>query len=725
MDDVIRIHDQFYILATSSRVDDRTRVLKDGDSFAVFDRHGDIHPLGLGEYGLFHDGTRHLSRLEVDFGGERTLLLSSTIREDNAALAVDLANPDLREGEKIVVPADTVHLFRSAFLWKGRLYVRLRVHNFALQPVTVPLRLRFEADFLDIFEVRGVSRKRRGTRLPPVRPSVSDNLRLRYRGLDGVIRATQLHFQPAADRLTPEQADYRLGLEPKAETDLFLTITCETGRVGTPSPEHSYETAFRMARQASSAAQKQRVHLLSSNEQLNDWLHRSFADLQMMLTETPHGPYPYAGIPWFSTAFGRDGLVTALETLWIDPAIARGVLRFLAAMQATESDPIRDAEPGKILHEMRGGEMAALGEIPFGRYYGTVDATPLFVVLAGAYYERTGDLELLERIWPNLEAALRWIDEHGDADGDGFVEYHRRTSEGLANQGWKDSQDSVFHADGSLAEGPIALCEVQAYVYAAQQAAAALALALGDTARAEMLRDKAAQLQKRFDEVFWSEELSSYVLGLDGEKRSCRVRTSNAGHALFGGIARPERAERLALTLLSDDLFSGWGVRTLAVSEVRFNPMSYHNGSVWPHDNALIALGLSRYGLKEAALRILSGLFDASLFMDLHRLPELFCGFTRRRGVGPTLYPVACSPQSWAVGAPFLLLQSCLGLQIDAPAREIRFTNPVLPPSLEELVVSGLAVGDASVDLTLRRRGETVAVNVARRHGNVDVLVQI
>jgi glycogen debranching enzyme len=706
----------YYIVATSPAADEHGLVLKHGNTFAVFDHFGDIKPTGLGEEGIYHEGTRYLSCLILGLEYARPMFLSSTVRQDNDLITVDLTNPDLSRGGG-VVPRGTLHLGRTKFLWEGMCYERLRLKNFGTAPISVVLGLHFEADFADIFEVRGTHRLRRGNDLPE--EVLPDGLLLSYRGLDGVTRRTRLVSSPPPTQVSRCDFRFEVDLPPQAEEMVEVTILCEHDRV---EPKLvPFEAALARVTDETIRRRSEGGTIYASNGQFNAAVDRSAADLLMMTTETTQGPYPYAGVPWFSCPFGRDGIITALEYLWLWPGLARGVLKFLAATQADAVVPEIDAEPGKILHEMRRGEMAALGEIPFGRYYGSIDATPLFILLAGAYFQRTGDRTLIEAIWPNVEAALRWIDDYGDRDGDGFVEYARQSPRGLVQQGWKDSGDSVFHADGSEARGPIALCEVQGYVYAALRSAAELAGVLGHAKRSDGLWLKAAALQPRFESAFWRDDIGTYALALDGDKKACAVRTSNAGHCLFTGIAGPERARTVARTLLSDASFSGWGVRTVAAGEARFNPMSYHNGSVWPHDNALIAQGLAHYGLKDGVMRIMSGLFDASIFLDLHRLPELFCGFERRRGEGPTLYPVACSPQAWSAAAPFLLLQACLGLDVKDAERQVCFYQPVLPSFLRELHINNLRVGRVAVDLLLHRHGDDVSINVVRREGTVEV----
>jgi glycogen debranching enzyme len=708
-----------HILASSSLADERTRVLKHGDTFAVFDHYGDIKSGGLGEEGLYHHGTRYLSSWRLELEGGRPFCLGSSVRDENDQLAVALTNPDLMRDGRIRLPLGTLHVAVKKFLWMGTCYQQLQIKNHGLEPVEASLALHFTADYADIFEVTGTKRAARGEDLP-VEVGL-DRVTFGYHGLDGVLRRTWLQFTPAPSRLTASTASIELVLAPQQEISYVITVTCHTGAEAPALA--SFESARVEAQADVERFNAWSCHLRTSNGQVNTWINRALSDLHMMTTMLPTGPYPYAGVPWFNTPFGRDGIITALECLWMRPDVAKGVLAYLASTQATDVMPRQDAEPGKILHETRTGEMAALGEIPFGRYYGSVDATPLFVVLASAYYERTADMPFIARLWPNLEAALQWIEHYGDRDGDGFVEYERQSSTGLLHQGWKDSDDAVFHADGSRAQGAIAVCEVQGYVYAAWRAGAALATLLGRAERAAELDRRAASLRERFEQAFWCEELSTYVLALDGAKRPCRVRTSNAGQCLFTGIATAEHARRTAQTLLAAESFSGWGVRTVASSERRYNPMGYHSGTVWPHDNALIAHGMARYGLAEQALKIWTGLFEAGQYFEQRRMPELFCGFAKDPGEGPVLYPVACAPQAWAAASVFLLFGACLGLEINAPGRRVHFTRPHLPATLSELRIHNLQVGKASIDLLLVRQTHNVSVNVLRRDGDVEILL--
>ncbi len=713
----IQIGDHWYIAANSAGVDDRTRVLKSDDSFAVFSRPGEIQTIGFGEQGLYFLGTRHLSRWQIRLEGREPVLLNSTIQLDNSRLVVDQTTSDLHLDNGLSVPAGSLHLNRELATHESTLTERLTLVNYHPEPRSIRLEYRFGADFADVFQVRGVQRTEHGKSEKPQR--TDRTVVLTYHGLDGVTRRTRIAFSQSPELFEGDRACFTPRLKAGDQFNLEVTVACASGQPYFCVASHDV-TLDSIGRKLA-AVETAWARVNTDNEQFNDWLNRSSADLQMLITHTRYGLYPYAGVPWFSTPFGRDGLITALQTLWVQPAIAEGVLNFLAATQASETDPTVEAEPGKILHELREGEMAARGEVPFRRYYGSVDATPLFVMLAGRYYQRTGRAALIQNVWPAIAAAMGWLEERMGVDG--LLTYARSGNQGLVHQGWKDSDAAIFHRDGHIPPPPIALCEVQGYAYAAFHNGANLAERLGYWDPAKRWRARAERLREVVEASFWQEELETYAMAVDGDGQPCAIRSSNAGHLLFTGLATRERAQRVAATLLDPASYNGWGVRTVAAGEPGYNPMSYHNGSVWPHDTALIAAGLSRYGLQDASLTLLEGLFNASILIDLHRLPELVCGFPRRQGQSPTRYPVACSPQAWASGAVFLMVEAMLGLHFEAASPHIRLRHPRLPAYLGWLEVKGLHYGDAEIDLVVRRHGSDVSVTVERRRGELDVSV--
>jgi glycogen debranching enzyme len=703
------------VVTTDVPSGERTHALRHDDCFGLFNEIGDIDAETRSEAGLYRAGVRHLSRLTMTIASQRPLLLAAAPREDNVLLTVNLTNPDVRgEGGRVILPRGTLHITRSRFLWNGVCYELIRVRNFALSTVNTELAVRFYSDFENIVDVRAQRRmdgaRRRFERVE--RDSVAQSCL----GADDVVRETIIDCHTAApDSISPDALKYRLQIGSRGEKTISLAYGCSSAT--RPVQIGTFTRSLAAAEELARREGKPPVEIHASEPSFNSWVRRAGADLGMMLTATPQGRVPAAGLPWLDAAFGRDAIITALQTLWVWPDIARDVLRYLAATQCADSSPGLGAETGKILNEARGGSQRP-------NYFG-IDTTPLYVMLAGAYYTRTADLNFMTELWPSIAAALRWIDVYGDSDGDGFIEARSRGGEGEpAHYSWKSSPDAVFHADGRLATGALALCEVQGYVYAARLGAARIARSLGDMPRAIALVESAQALQARFNSAFWCADIETYALALDGDKQPCRVRSSNAGHCLFTGIAHAERARQIIAGLGDEHFFSGWGVRTVAESELRFNPMSYHNGSIWPHDNSLIAAGAARYDDKAFALRILNAQFESARHFDLSRPPELFCGFKRRLREAPLLFPVACSPQAVASGAVFLMLQSVLGIAIDALDRQIVLAHPVVPDGFNEISVRNLAVRDSAVDFTVRRHGGSVSVSVDRREGKIDLVIR-
>lgn len=690
------------------RVPHRLFALKDKDTFVVADAFGDI--LGVGD-GLFHNDTRILSRFRILLGGRPPSLLSAAIGQDNVFFTSHGANQALPYPGGPVGPPGVLHIERKRFLWEERLYERITCVNYSRDVVLIPLSVEFGADFRDMFEVRGMHRERRGLVYPP---QIGERgVRLVYQGLDEVERSSVISFSDPPGRMAGSRADYMYSLQPEGRLELYIEVGEHDGVV--PSRER-FRAAAARARWDMRARRRHGARMKTSGRLFNEWLEKSRSDLALLTTRMETGPYPYAGIPWFSTAFGRDAIITAWQILWFEPSLARGVLTYLAAHQAEERSAFRDSAPGKIMHETRKGEMAALGEVPFARYYGGVDTTPLFVALAGAYVERTRDMALIDDLWPALTRAIRWIDQYGDSDGDGLIDYQRGKESGLANQGWKDSEDSVFHADGRFPNGPIALIEVQGYAFSAYRAMANLAHQRGDQDNAARWAARAEQIREAVERRFWMPEHDFYGIAIDGAGELCRVLTSNPGHLLFSGLPAPDRARKVADRLMSAAFDSGWGVRTLATGEARFNPMSYHNGSIWPHDTAICAMGLSRYGEREGVVSMTANLFETANTFEM-RLPELFCGFPRMAGEPPVAYPVACLPQAWAAGSVFMMLQACLGLTVDGWNREVRVADPRLPIGIDRLEIDGLRMGDEKVDLLFERTGRRIDVQGRSRTG--------
>jgi glycogen debranching enzyme len=700
----------------------KTLAVKEGGTFLYSDLEGNLDHGGDYGLGFYAKDTRFLSHFRLTISGRDPVLLSSSA-ERGYMSHVDLTNPDLYEGDTVVVPQQTLSLRRIRAI-NGRMFERVRVKNYNPFAVTLDLEFHLGADFADIFEVRGMARE--GTPEPPPPRVRESTIEFDYEGRDGVHRITKVEFGGQPDRIdvngVTATAVFRMPLGPYQTKLVGLSvepIVVEDARASSMDFDH----AVHELRRSYEEWERESTEIVTDNELFNQLLARSRRDLRALYTQTADGAVLAAGIPWYVTVFGRDTLIASHQLLLVNARPARETLELLAAKQGTRVDDWRDEQPGKILHEIRQGELARAGLIPHSPYYGSVDATPWFLILFGMHFRWTGDAAFAEKLLPAAEAALEWIDRDGDLDGDGFVEYLCRSARGIRNQGWKDSHDSVVHADGGLAEPPIALAEVQAYVYLAKLRMADVYAGLGRQEDALRLQDQAAELKRRYNEAFWMEDEQFFAEALDADKRQVRTVTSNPGHGLYCGIVDEDKAIPLAKRLLSPDMFSGWGIRTMSKSAPAYNPMSYHNGSVWPHDNALIAAGMKRYGFGRSTNRVATALFDAAIQADYLRLPELFCGFTRRTPNRPVSYPIACSPQAWAAGSPYLLLQSILGISARAHENLLTVNAPQLPTWLNTVEIRNVAVGDSRVSIVFRREGEITSFSLLARDGDVRVVM--
>jgi glycogen debranching enzyme len=696
--------------------------IKEGETFLYTDVEGNIgdrRELGLG---LYHRDTRFLSHYGIRLSGLEPILLSSSAGRASMA-HVDATNPVLPSDEGSSVPQNSLSVRRVRAV-AGRLYERIRIRNYNPVPVSVDVALSFGADFADVFEVRGMARKLQGTHDPP--HAEGRLVTFGYHGRDGVRRQTRIELgqDPSAHEIRGDlvEVTVTVRLQPHSTAVIPLTVDPLVGEE--ERNERPFEEAVNYLRSSFEDWRGDCTSIVTDNALFNQLIDRGIRDTRALYTEVDGGGIVAAGIPWYVAVFGRDTLITSHQLLTLTSRPARDSLRVLAKYQGSRVDDWRDEEPGKILHEIRRGELAGSGELPHTPYFGSVDATPWFLIVLAQYFRWTNDLGFVKELLPNAEAALTWIDEHGDLDGDGFVEYRSRSPRGLLNQGWKDSEDSVVHEDGTLAEPPIALAEVQGYVYLAKVRMAEVFAALGDHERAVRLRDQATVLRRRFNEAFWMEEEGFFAMALDGEKRQVRTVTSNPGHGLYCDIVEARRAETMAERLFRPDLFSGWGIRTMSKAARSYNPMSYHNGTVWPHDNALIAAGLKRYGYVDATNRLATAMFDVATHSDYMRLPELFCGFVRREPNPPVEYPAACAPQAWAAGAPFLLLQAMLGISAHANENLLTVNKPHLPRWLGRVRLHDLRVGESKLSLEFHRDDRSTSFSILSKEGDVRVVME-
>ena len=691
-------------LSQRSHGPERRAIQSDG-MFLITDEAGNVTPSGATDLGLVWRDTRFLSEYELGVPGKMPSVLSSRVKNNSLSL-IDLTFTGI--GNEHEFETHYVHIRREQIL-SGGLQERITVRNFYLESVRFTLQLRFGADYADLFEMRGMARQERGTYyLPTVAGAGSV---FAYRGRDSLLRQTELRCSPAPVRVHDCHLLYELAIEPGQSVELKIQVI--PSFEGEPAaPRESFEDAVASMENRYDSWSRAATSIEPDDEFLRSALTQNVTDFRSLLVHHEEQKIIAAGIPWYAVPFGRDGIIAALQTLTVQPEVAVHTLRFLAATQGVAYHEWTEEQPGKIMHELRSGEMARCGEVPHTPYYGTVDATPLFIILLHETFNWMGDVSFLEEMLPAAEAALGWIDRDGDADGDGFLEYERRCSRGLVNQGWKDSFDAIIFPDGRLAEGPIALVEVQGYVYDAKFRMADIYYRLGRTREANDLMQEAQWLRTRIDDDFWVPDTGYYALALDGEKCQVPTISSNPGHLLWSRVPSRRVAQRVRDVLMREDMFSGWGIRTLGRDQLCFNPISYHNGTIWPHDNALIAQGLCHYGFKSAAERVFEGLFEAGLHFRGNRLPELFCGMTRATNDFPVLYPVACDPQAWASGAYFQILHGLLGLQPDANRNELRINEPHVPRRLSRITYRNLRMKHSRISLEFTRSAGRTAAHV-------------
>jgi glycogen debranching enzyme len=705
----------------------RAVVSKAGDVFFLSERNGELPADNQDGFGLYYHDCRYLDGYRIRFSGTPPNVLVSAANRGSIA-EFELTNEQLQVPDAKSIPVQTFGVHIQRVIDGDRLTVHdlITIDNYDVQSHELPLSFDFESHFEDLFEIRGLHPKKIGRENKPEwRDGV---LVLSYSGADGVLRRTEVHFEPTPTKSSGNSAEYHLKLNAGQREQLNISFeiveTRERPAIGKRFRSKPDEVAHGIDR-ASHHWLAGCAEVQSNSVQLTRVMQRSLLDLGILRSELDGYHYFAAGLPWYGALFGRDSIISALQTLAYAPTIAEETIRLLAKYQGTKNDDWRDEEPGKILHELRRGELANLNEIPQTPYYGAVDSTPLFLILVGEHANWTGDLGLFKDIRQHVDRALHWMD-HGGAHPNGkYLSYASKSSKGLGNQGWKDSGDSVMNSDGSLATPPIALVEVQGYVYRAKRLIADLYGRAGENQIADRLRGQAAELKRAFNRDFWVESKNFYAIALQKDNRPAAVISSNPGQALWSGIIDDNKAEAVVDHLAAEDMFSGWGIRTLSHKERRYNPIGYHLGTVWPHDNSIIAAGLRRYGFNKQALQILESIVSAGQHFEHARLPEVFGGFSQRDFSIPVRYPVACHPQAWAAGSVPFMMSSLLGLSANAFNNHLRVVHPVLPSFVNELDFRRIKIGDSTIDLHFERvRDAEVHVDVVNRNGSIQVEVE-
>ncbi|WP_455931071.1 amylo-alpha-1,6-glucosidase [Priestia aryabhattai] len=680
------------------------RVIKENDVFLLSEPNGNIteeHPYGLG---LYTKDTRFLNKLNLKINGENPVLLSSEANENYMATIL-LTNPHIEDEEGLILWRESVEIERKRFINKGVLYEALKFKNYFPKTITFSITVEVEADFMDMFIVRGFQTGKVGRRTGQFVDG--EQLIFTYQGADNLSRKTLISWNKQPSSVSDlGEITFEFTLEHEQEEEVVLTIQPQIGEEK-KNKILPMRKALNDLQNSYTKWENNSTKVKTDHQILQRLISRGLNDIRVLLTDVGYGQFPVAGLPLYGVPFGRDSLIAALQMLPFNPEVAKGTLKTMATYQGKENNPWRDEQPGKIMHEVRYGELANTDQIPFTPYYGTVDATPLFLILLIEYVKWTGDFEFFKELQGNVDAAFTWIDEYGDKDGDLFVEYHQESSKGIANQGWKDSGDSIVHRNGDYAESPIALAEVQGYVYQAKMGIALLYEAVNKPKEAKLLKEQATLLKKKFDEQFWMDDVSFYAIALDQNKEKVGTITSNPGHVLLSEMLNEEKVEHVASMLVSDKMYSGYGIRTMGEGEAGYNPISYHDGSVWPHDNSLILLGLSKVGKQEEANKVMNGLMEAAKHFEYDRLPELFCGYSSRLGK-PVKYPVACSPHAWAAATPLTFIQSLLQLFPNSISKEIHL-NPCLLDNMNELSVQGINIGKGILSVTIKKEvGETL-----------------